>query len=671
MKKNPYLVVGLLSTGLLFTVSSEGDAATKHFTNKNIKNQIGKIVVGDTTPETQIYKDPVKGKKLGKTTKHTDYRSEVVKYTEETFSKYGDFVKTYLYNPKTKKTKYIGWVERQSIINDNTIPKLANPDRNDAIYTKVNKGKKRASMNSFENGYLEVDQEAYNAKGEKYYHLTANGGTIGWVNAKFVRANYLSVSKKVSLVKSLKETTYWNTRRAIEEATDSTGTLLNPMNKNQVKVSTEKVSTAKSGTYKVTYKAGKVSKTISVTVRKDEYQNSGKVASHPMDPNPSWVSPMPFAEGSTNITDTKSQNSKTKSSKNYDPNKNKIVESKANVYTGGTPKYTFKTKLFTPTYLSTSRNANTSCNVTTPEGMTVIDNTAYGVYMQDIGAKKGSDLHEMGRIVSYNMKKMGKLSQLRQLRQLARDDFKTFTKICEGIRVSGLFYIAHGQGLSTDGKNLYFLLTEYSSEQGGYTENNKGLPCFNQIAKINPSTFAMDEVNTFRITARNSKDPQYDTHRSPFNIAVKDKNTFYTMIQTSSNLKQDDVNDRSKMEVWEIKRQKDGSFNNNRVMVTPFLLGNEKVLKRKTSEAPSPQGLAYNPAQNAIYYSINSAFIGVQFPSGSFPGGRLIASVKLNYNRETEGIAFSQNGQKMYMGTIRGAEILEANVPNILETLYL
>ena len=640
-----------------------------YFTNKNISDQIGKVVIGDTTPETEIYKDPVKGSKLGKTTKDKAYRNKKVKYTHETYSKYGDFVKAYLYDEDTGKESYIGWIDRQSIVNDELVPKMTDRSRDDAIYTKVGDSSRRASMDSFENGYLEVNQEYIGKDGKEYYHLVANGGTTGWVTKDFVLPNYIGVAKDISLVHSFYIPTTWETRRAIQGVTDEEGTLLNPMNRSQVKVSKEKISTEDSSNYQVTYRAGKASKTVSVHVRDDAHEGEAKVSSRPMKPNPNWVSPMPFAEGSTDLTDVKSQNRETKPSVNYDPSNGKIVESIANVYTGGTPRYTFKTKLFTPTFLSMSRDINTSCNVTTPEGMTVIGNTVYGVYMQDSKASKSSPLYETGRIVSYDMDKMGDLDQLRQLRKLADNDFSTFKKISEGIHVSNLFYIGHGQGLSTDGKNLYFLLSEYVTEQPEYIDG--GLPCFNQIAQINPNNFDMNYVNTFRITVRNSKYREYDTHRAPFNIAVKDANTFYTMIQTTSNLSTSDPEDRAKMEVWEMKRQADGSFVNRRVMVTPFLLGDEEILASNKNEAPSPQGLAYNPAQNAIYYSANSMFIGVQFPSGSFPGGRLIASVKLNYNRETEGITFSQNGQKMYMGTIRGAEILEANVPNILETLYL
>ena len=619
-----------------------------YFSKKNIADVKGKIVVNTTHPKANIYQDPDTGKLSGKTTQ--DYNNKAIKYVEETFNNRGNFVKAYLLNSNGSTGSFVGWVPRTSVVNETTKAKLADQSKNYSIWTTPASGK-RASMDSFEKGFLEADQEAIDKNGREYYHLVANGGNIGWVNKGFVKANYIKVPEKISLVHSFKEDAKWNPRHAVTAVTDSEGTVVDPLS-SQLKVSQESLSTTSAGTKTISYSIGSAKKDVSVTVRTNPNEGVTKVLAQPEKGNTNWAPRQTFAEGNRDLILKKSENSKIVLSPNYESTNG--YETKANTYYGGTPKYTFKTKLFTPVYLSSRtvvNNTNTSLAKTSmPQGLTTIGNKAYATYMQDSNK-------ELGRIVSYDMTKMGSLGDLRQLNKLALNDFAKFKSISENIVVSPIFYIGHGQGLSTDGNTLTFIPSEYRSA----TQYNG----FNQMMTLNKDTLEPTRMETFRMVA-NWSEGNY-SGRNAFNIATKDANTYYHLQRSDSPDNPEKSN--AKMEIYEIKRQSDGSFTTKRVMVTRFILGYTKKDADDKEVSASPQGLTYNKAQNAIYFAANSAFMGMQLPSSQYPNGRLIATVKLNQNRETEGISFSQDGKTMYMGVNGGAEILSASVPTTISTL--
>lgn len=592
-----------------------------YFTDKDIADGQAKIVVRASNPVTNIYGPNDKrlsGKVIGKTSDKT-FKNKVVTYKRETFNQKGDYVQIF------KGSKCLGWIDRQSLSDVKTTAKLADTSKNYGVYQNVNGGK-RATMDDFEKGHLEVDQHCLDKKGKPYYHVIANGGAIGWVNANFVKRNYISVPNNISLVHSYNGNINWEARHAIMGATDENGTLLDPITSSKVSVSQETVPTNIAGTTAVTYKAGKGSKTVNVTVRSDAKEGVAKVLAHPEH----------MAEGKSGIKTGKP--SQYTSSPNYSAG----VETKANQMSGGIPTYRFSTKFFAPIWLSMSRDKNgatESLPTYSPQGLAVMGNTAYLTCMNDAQ-------HETGTIIGYDMNHIGRLGDLRQLSQLAEKDFNQFKAICRGITVSPRLFIGHGQALSTDGRSLYLTPSKKVSD----------LNDFNQIMEINPSTFEANYANTFRITAYFGGSSY--THRNSFNIAVKDANTFYTMVDVG-------WDDRTKpaMEIWEVKKV-GNAYQTARVLTTTTRMG---AASGKTRV--SPQGLAYNRAQNAVYYAGDCKFLGFQLPSSAYPYGRLIASVDLHAQRETEGIAFSQDGKTMYMGLNCGSEVLSAPVPSAVNTV--
>lgn len=593
-----------------------------YYSNKNIADTKG-IINNDYTT---IYSSPLAGSNTDKGSTKSYYKKAVI-YTEEAYTPLGNYVKTYL-SDNGKKGKYLGWVNRRSIYNDAAPRKLADKAKNYGVWDEPYDGssKRLATMSDFNNAYIQQNQSYITPQGKTYVHLTANGGDAGWVEQGFVKKNSLVVSPKVSLVHSYEGgSTSWNTNSTVSEVSDKDGNMIDPT---KVKALQSTISTDKAGTTTVTYTYGDAKATAEVTVRNNPTEGSLHVAATPADPsNTNWVQPQAMLTTKSGLDMDKFTY---QNSAGYDTVNGKYIETKVNKYVGGNPQWTFTTQLFTPLRVSTVKN--TGGELTTPEGMTVIGDWAYGIYLQN-----AHDNH--GFIVGYNMKKMGSLGDLRQLPQLARTDYNRYKEIVKNMVVGPTIYTEHGQGLTTDGKNLYLAATKLGASDD--------MQQYNTLLTLN-NGLAVSNYETYRVAPEFSSSTKRT--RTFYNIAMKDDHTLYALFDYGE--KYAATKGQPRFGVFEITKQANGEYSAKRVMTMTTRVG-------KTTPI---QGFAYNKQRNAVYIATDSAFAGFKLPTSNTDPGKLLSAVKLNAKRETEGIAFSADGKTMYMGMNRGGEILSAPV---------
>lgn len=144
-------------------------------------------------------------------------------------------------------------------------------DKDYAIYHSVNGNGptgKFTSTKYFKYGQIQSKQYQKTKKGT-FWDIYVNGRHVGWVSQNFFARNKISVAKEVSLVQNPSYS--FNTRDAINYATDSKGTTVNP---DKVKVSQESVSSNAT----VTYTYGKASATVNVTVHPGQTGSTSKSA---------------------------------------------------------------------------------------------------------------------------------------------------------------------------------------------------------------------------------------------------------------------------------------------------------------------------------------------------------------------------------------------------------
>lgn len=593
-----------------------------YYSSKNITDTQGTI----NNTYTTIYSSPLAGSNKEKGTTKSYYKKQVI-YTEDAYTPLGNYVKTYLLE-NGKKGKYLGWINRQSIYNNEAPRKLADKSKNYGVWNEPYDGssKRLASMSDFNNSYVQQNQSYVTPQGKTYVHIIANGGDAGWVEKGFVKKNSLVVSPKVSLVHSYEGgSTSWNTNNAVSEVSDKSGNMIDPT---KVRASQSTISTDKAGKTIVTYTYGDSKATSEIMVRNNPTEGSLHVAATPANPsNTNWVQSQAMLTTNSGLDMEKFTY---QNSVGYDPTKGKYIETKANTYIGGNPQWKFTTRLFTP--LRVSAVKNTGGETTIPQGLAVIGDWAYGLYLQD-----AHDNH--GFIIGYNMKKMGSLGDLRQLPQLARNDYNRYKEIVKNMIVGPVIYTEHGQGLTTDGKNLYLAATKLGS--------SSDMQQYNTLLTISDG-LTVSNYETYRVAPEFSSSTKRT--RTFYNIAMKNDHSLYAVFDYGEDYAS--TPGQPRYGIFEITKQDNGEYLSKRVMTMTTRVG-------KTTPI---QGFAYNRQQDAVYIATDDAFAGFKLPTSNTDPGKLLSAVKLNAQRETEGIAFSADGEIMYMGMNRGGEILSAVV---------
>lgn len=615
----------------------------KYFDYKNIDNRTGYI---NTGAKITVCTGPTSN--YTSKTVQPGYKKSVT-YTEESFNEKGNMVK--VFNGTPSSSNFIGWMDRRYIYDNSTTKKIADPNKGSyGVWDQPYGGKKLASMESFKNGNIEVNQCYLNPKGVLQWHIAVNGAEAGWVDANFVSKNQINIPEKISLVKAYTgQSTKWNPIDAINYATTGYGSVLNPTR--DVKVNIGSIDTSKPGTYKVTYSTSTASKTVDVVVRaKDE--SKVKYTGNPQAPAQDYPK-IPYLDKMTNLNYTLSQyrggNSYGTAPQGSDGYGVSSTPNKWTTVKGNS--YTFQTQLFVPFRLSDSANKETMSNAETsqPQGLAVIGNKAFVMYKKLDESSTSNAMKNRGFIVSYDLTKVGSLGQLRDLRNLSREDFSKYASICSGITVGPEIVVGHGQTLTTDGKNLYI-------NQTNEREDNQNYDGMNAFNKVNTNTLTVTEYTTSRIIAAAKPTPDdgkkdYVANRQFFNMAAKDENTFYGLYKCGNSNPDTIEKGKANWEIWESKRNSDGSFTSKQVLSMRMPIGIETPI----------QGITYVDSKNALYIVTDGGFVGIKLPNNTegTGGAAIIDDVKLNsQKREAEGIAIA-NG-KIYIGSNKGSEILAA-----------
>ncbi|WP_372585120.1 hypothetical protein [Lactobacillus delbrueckii] len=133
-------------------------------------------------------------------------------------------------------------------------------------------GKKLAASADFR--YAHVQSKSYKVKGGKrYYYIYVDGRPVGYVNEKAFALSKANVVSQVSLVNNALNTNGFVTTDAINYLTDKHGSVVDV---NSVKRSADRISEKAPGRYVVTYRYGKASGKVAVTVRSDVNEGISK-----------------------------------------------------------------------------------------------------------------------------------------------------------------------------------------------------------------------------------------------------------------------------------------------------------------------------------------------------------------------------------------------------------
>lgn len=557
----------------------------------------------------------------------------MVTYDAEAYNALGNYIRVSLVDDG--KEKRIGWIDKRYISLLHPVRKVADKKQKDMpVWDQpwTESAKQIATMDDFLYGNIECVQTYRTKEGTEYSHLVVDGGEAGWVDSEFVERNTINVADTINLVRSYKGKSWWNPIDAVNYATSSQGTYLNPVK--DVKTNLSKIDTSKPGTYPVTYYVGNVHKTVNVVVRDKEKEGVVK-ASTTSEPTKGYPK-VPYIDDDTildySLSEYKNGKSEYGKSDGYG---GASWEDKANHWTASKQSshdYVFTTDFFMPIRLSQEEDRYRLANMSLyqPQSLTVIGSKVFVLY------KKLPDKeHPEGRgfIISYDQNKIGDLGDLRKLNYYATHDYKRYRELVKDIHIGPEIVVGHGQTLTTDGKKLYLNITKER-------ENSRDMSGVNAINTIDPTTLAITEYNTMRAIAVY---PTTERNRRFFNMTAKDSNTFYGLCKTGDY--KTTPKGKGNFELWEVNRQPNGEWTAKERLLIRLQIGDETAI----------QGMTYVAKQNAVYIVTDGGFVGVELNKQP----KLIANVKLNADaRESEGIAFAND--RLYIGTNRGGEVLSS-----------
>lgn len=450
------------------------------------------------------------------------------------------------------------------------------------------------SSSDFKNA--SVQSKNYKKSGNtRYYYIYVDGRGVGYVSEKAFARSKMNIAKSVSLVNNVNDPSGFYTRDAINYVTDSHGSAVNP---NKVKVSRNRISEKKAGTYKVTYSYGSKSATSQVTVRSDVNEGTGSADINPV------------REKLPNLTTW------------YSSSKNDFtIKSKGHTYYGKDRKGNKKaakltTKFYEPNQYSLREGGNDTMVLTSVQGLDVYGNDLVTTNFNS-GSAASAD-NARGRVVLYNLKKVNKTA----LQYLPTDSlgFGTWLKYVKNIKISPYIKLGHGQTVGVT-KNAIYEIANWNH----VGNSNRS----NELLQINKKTMQIDHIWTFKVWNKQSAFPRYF-----LNADIVDDNTIIGLFHNAGN---------GCYEYWKITRNGD-SFSASELAATG------SNLMSNTSQV---QGFTYNTAHNNYYIAFNDYIFKMN------GNGRVANYYKFNTGREVEGLSSYKN--KMYVGLNKRAEIMSAN----------
>lgn len=376
------------------------------------------------------------------------------------------------------------------------------------------------------------------------------------MNQNFFARNKISLASDISLVQNNHYS--FPTRDAINYATDSQGTAINP---NKVKVSHSSISSSEAGTTKVSYSYGKAKASVNVTVRSDAKEGIASTGTA-------------FKKGPA-ATHTWNGGSKG-SSKKW--NAAHRYQSETSPSTYSTHGMTLHTRLFQPRFVSLSYgqagDAMGQVGVI-PEGITVNG----GDFVASMYTSSNAD---KGHLVSYNLNALKSKYAAQNLTTMGWGTFKSYAK---NIKVSPYIKLGHGQSLGSSSSYIYVLANNNNVNNSTASE---------EVLQISKSDMKINKIWTIKTWGGSSAYPRY-FHNATF---VGD-HTMYALFHNGG---------RNGYEYWKLTRDGD--------TWTPELVGGTQSNFINGSPV---QGFAYDSNRDQFYIGYNDYIFRVA-EDGSYKG---------------------------------------------------
>lgn len=331
---------------------------------------------------------------------------------------------------------------------------------NYAIYHNVSKGGpsgKFTSTKYFKHGQIQSKEYVSTKKGN-FWNIIVDGRKVGWVSEKFFAKNQISLAGSVSVVKNSDYS--FPTRDAINYATDSQGTAVNP---SKVNVSKAYVSTNDTT---VNYSYGKAKASLHIDVR----DGDGEMGQPDKDAKSGFKSVTTWNGGSKS------------SSRNWNAAHHYTSETSSNTFKSNG--LTLRTRLFQPRFVSLSYgqagDAMGQVGVI-PEGITVNS----GVFTTSMFTSS-NDQH--GHLVSYNLNAIKSKYAAQNLTTMGWSTFKSYAN---NIKVSPYIKLGHGQSLGSSSNYIYVLANDNNYTNGPRSE---------EVLQIRKSDMKINKIWTVRIS---------------------------------------------------------------------------------------------------------------------------------------------------------------------------
>ena len=430
-------------------------------------------------------------------------------------------------------------------------------DKNYRIYSYVDKSgphKAIGKTSDFRYAHLESKEYARTNKGT-YWNLIVNGRSLGWVNQNYFTRSKISLAKSVNLVNNDNGT--FNTKDAVNYATDSTGTAVNP---EKVHASITHLKADEPGKHEVEYKYGKAHDSLEINVRKTRDEG---VTDADAD-----------AEDAPGAKTTWHGSSKS-SSPHWNSAHHYTTEEQTNHYTSDSNlPMTLTTQFYQPRFLSLDYDQNDEISQVgvIPEGMAMKNGQLTVSLFSD--AKDDN-----GHLVSYDL---NKLTSPYDAQSLVSMPYKEFIEYSKNIKVSPYLKLGHGQSVSDSGKYIYVLAN---------TNKLKNSDESNEIMQINKKDLTINKIWTFKVYNGSADYPRYF-----HNVSFVNSHLMYGLFHNAS---------KGTYEYWKLEREGDSWI--------PTEIGatNSELVKN----APV-QGFAYDKQNDQFYVGFNDYIFTID-PMGS------------------------------------------------------
>ena len=465
------------------------------------------------------------------------------------------------------------------------------------IYSSTALRGRVGNTSSYKYSNIESSQAA-KIGGRTYYHITADGRSLGWVSSKAMQKNVISVAHNIDMVHGYggdKQATM----DAVNYATDGTGTY-RPWS--VVKPSVRYVSAKKTGSHHVTYSYGRAHASANFVVRSKKADDTGDKIKYFH--GKGYVFHLPWA--------VPTGHSRNWTGHYYNETRDTVIHSSKG------KRVTWRTRLFQPSFLSVSRdNRGKDPNAILPrhpEGMAVGGGWAYSTYLTNRNKSRA-------RIIAFNLNKFRSHRSHFAIQDFAKRSARKARKYAKSgyIKVGPEIKAGHGQMLTYASGHLYLLADSL--------KNNKTM---NEMLEISPRTLCVTRISDF-----NAMDRYFHYAQ------MTSSNTMYALSDNGA---------YGFEEIWKITRKGAGR---------PWKAKIVSEMKKELINKGPIQGMAVHG--NHIILATNDRTATIQFyPNGNCrKRAKVINHSNYRTRRETEGIAYN-NGHLYQQMNLRG-EFLTTN----------